>query len=194
MGKLEEASKKRKKKQDLQQAVLAAVAITGVLALTAIAPNTLQLLRYLPKEKYALGYRAKTAAQRLVVKKYALWVEKEGKTYLRLTEAGCTALRLEQEKTRLAQQKKKKWDGRWRMVVFDVPEKRRRIRASLRAVMRETGFIRLQDSVWVYPYDCEDFIALLKAQLRIGKDVLYAIADTIERDKPLREHFKLPLD
>ncbi len=58
--------------------------------------------------------------------------------------------------------------------------------------MREIGFVRLQDSVWVYPYDCEDFIALLKAELKIGKDVLYAIADTIEHDKGIRRHFNLP--
>lgn len=58
--------------------------------------------------------------------------------------------------------------------------------------MSEIGFVRLQDSVWVYPYDCEDFVALLKAELKIGKDVLYAIVDTIEQDKNLRRYFNLP--
>ncbi len=77
------------------------------------------------------------------------------------------------------------------MVVFDVPERRRRIRVHLRAYMNEVGFMRLQDSVWVYPYDCEDFITLVKAQLKIGKDVLYAIVDTIEYDKNIRAHFRL---
>lgn len=57
--------------------------------------------------------------------------------------------------------------------------------------MRDIGFVRLQDSVWVYPYDCEDFIALLKAELKVGKDVLYAIVDTIEFDKHIRRHFGL---
>ena len=66
------------------------------------------------------------------------------------------------------------------MIVFDVPERRRPVRLRLCAVMRDIGFVRLQDSVWVYPYDCEDFIALLKTELKIGKDVLYTIADTIE--------------
>lgn len=79
------------------------------------------------------------------------------------------------------------------MVVFDVPERQSRVRARLRAVMREIGFVRLQDSVWVYPYDCEDFITLLKAELKMGKNVLYAIVDTIEQDKNLRQQFDLPL-
>lgn len=191
MGKLERASSKRKRKKDIQHAVLAAVAITGLLAWTAIAPNTLQLLRYLPKEKWNLAYRARTAAGRLVAKGQAKWVERDGKKYLRLTEAGHKALAFEQSKVAL-QNQKKKWDGRWRMVVFDIPERRRRVRIRLRAYMTEVGFVRLQDSVWVYPYDCEDFIALLKAELKIGKDVLYAIADTIEHDKGIRKHFDLP--
>ena len=191
MGKLEIASGKRKRKQDIQHAVLVAIAVTGLLALTAMAPNTLQLLRYLPKEKWNLAYRAKTAAGRIVAKGYAKWIEKDGKKYLRLTDAGRKVLAFEQAKVALKNQKKK-WDGRWRMVVFDVPERRRHVRNRLRAVMCEIGFVRLQDSVWVYPYDCEDFVALLKAELKIGKDALYAIADTIEHDRSLRLHFKLP--
>ena len=187
---METASRKRKKRQNIQHAVLAAVAITGLLALTAVAPSTLQLLRYLPKEKWNLAYRARTAAGRMVVKGYAIWIEKDGKKFLRLTEVGRKALAFEQAKVALKNQKKK-WDGRWRMVVFDIPERRRRVRIRLRAFMSEIGFVRLQDSVWVYPYDCEDYVALLKAELKIGKDVLYAIADTIEHDKRIRLHFKL---
>ena len=51
--------------------------------------------------------------------------------------------------------------------------------------------MRLQDSVWVFPYDCEDFIALLKAELKIGAAVLYMVVEHIENDKHLRSHFGL---
>jgi len=191
MGKLEIGSRKRKKKRDVQNTVLAAIAVTGLLAWTALAPNTLRLLDYLPKEKYNLRYRAKTAAGRIVAKGQAMWIEREGKKYLRLTPAGHRALAFERAKVALRDQKKK-WDKHWRMIIFDVPERRRRVRIRLCAIMREMGFARLQDSVWVFPYDCEDFIALLKAELKIGKDVLYTIVDTIEQDKNLRQHFNLP--
>lgn len=190
MGKLEEVSQKRKRKQDIQHAVLATIAVTGFVAFAAVAGNALQLLDYLPNNKYNLRYRAKSAAGRLIVKGYANWVERDGKKYLRITPTGRRALAFEQAKVALKNQKKK-WDGRWRMVVFDVPERRRNVRNRLCAVMESVGFVRLQDSVWVYPYDSEDFIALLKAELKIGKDVLYAIADTIENDKGIRKHFRL---
>jgi len=190
MGKLEEESRKRKKKRDVQHALLAAIAIPGLVAFAAVAGNALQLLEYLPNEKYNLKYRMKSVAGRLVSKGYAVWIERDGKKYLRVTPAGRRALAFEQTKIALKNQKRK-WDGRWRMVVFDVPERRRKVRTRLCAIMREIGFVRLQDSVWVYPYDCEDFIALLKVELKIGKDVLYAIVDTIEHDKNLRQHFNL---
>jgi len=191
MGRLETASRKRKRKQDIQHAVLATIAISGLLAWAAIAPNTLQLLRYVPKDKFKFLYRTKTATARIVAKGLAVWVERDGKKYLRITEKGRKEFAFEQAKVSLKNQKKK-WDGRWRMVAFDIPERRRAVRFHLREIMREIGFTRLQDSVWVYPYDCEDFIALLKAELKIGKDVLYAIADTVENDKHLRQHYCLP--
>ena len=192
MGKLEEVSRKRKKKRDIQRAVLATIAVATFVPLAAVAGNAIQLLDYLPKEKYNLKHQAKSAMGRLVAKGYVIWVERDGKKFLRITSMGRKALAFEQAKVALRNQKKK-WDGRWRMIVFDIPERRKSVRFRLCAVMREVGFVRMQDSVWVYPYDCEDFIALLKAELKIGKDALYAIVDTIEQDKNLRILFNLPL-
>ena len=65
-------------------------------------------------------------------------------------------------------------------------------REQLRATMREVGFLRVQDSAWVFPYDCEEFIALLKADLHVGKDILYAVIEHIENDTTIRRHFGLP--
>ena len=99
-------------------------------------------------------------------------------------------LQMETERTAIA--KKRKWDRCWRVVIFDVPERRKGVRDRLRHFMEGCGFVRLQDSVWIYPYDCEDLIALAKADFRIGADVLYMIVERLERDKYLREHFGLP--
>jgi len=68
----------------------------------------------------------------------------------------------------------------------------RRLRIIVTVIGRSAGFVRLQDSVWVYPYDCEDFTALLKADLHIGREVIYIIAESIENDGWLREQFNLP--
>lgn len=85
------------------------------------------------------------------------------------------------------------WDGKWRIVMFDIREKRRRARSQLRLLLLGTGFLRLQDSVWVYPYPCDEFIGLVRAHLKSGTgEMLSFTADALESDRRLREHFRLP--
>lgn len=85
----------------------------------------------------------------------------------------------------------KRWDKKWRIIIFDIPERKRVVRDKVRVILTEAGFRRLQDSVWVYPYDCEDIIGLLKMDYGIKHEMLYIIADQIENDKYLRMDFDL---
>ena len=72
-----------------------------------------------------------------------------------------------------------------------IPEHLRFVRDQIRATLVSVGFRRLQDSVWIYPYDCEELIILLKADLEIGKDLLYMIVDTLEADEDIIDYFGL---
>ncbi|MFZ1720413.1 MAG: hypothetical protein WAU28_03620 [Candidatus Moraniibacteriota bacterium] len=49
----------------------------------------------------------------------------------------------------------RKWDKKWRVVIFDIPEKDRVFRGILREHLHEIGFFKLQQSVFVHPYPCE---------------------------------------
>lgn len=176
----------------VKQALLAAIAISGVVLVAAVAPNLPVALSKLSSMKRArLRYQYKTALGRLVAQGYVVFEKRDGRQYARITEEGSRELLLEQEKAKLVQGRKRRWDGRWRVIIFDVPERRRKTRDQLRQTMQEIGFVRLQDSVWVFPYDCEDFVALLKAELKVGAAVLYMIVEYIENDKHLRAHFNL---
>ncbi len=84
-----------------------------------------------------------------------------------------------------------RWDKRWRMVVYDIKENRRGVRVKLQELLRGFGFYKLQNSVWIYPYDCEALMILLKADFKIGTDVLYAVVEKIENDQKLKTHFGL---
>lgn len=110
--------------------------------------------------------------------------------YLRLTPKGKNMLALMEARDRF-RRKPKRWDGRWRILIFDIPEYRKSTRNKMRRTLRSVGFLRLQDSVWIYPHDCEDFIVLLKADFKIGRDVLYMIVDELEGDGWVRKHFGL---
>jgi len=174
--------------------MLSAVVVGGVVLVAATIPNVAQLLKYFPgyKKGARFNYKTKSVLGRLVAKGLVVFEEKNGKRYARITEKGERMLQMETEKVAIA--KKRRWDRRWRVVTFDIPERRKSVRVSLRRFMQEYGFVRLQDSVWIYPYDCEDLIALAKANFRIGADVLYMIVERLENDKHLREHFGLPAE
>jgi len=192
MGQLEEITRKRRKKENIQRAVLSTLALTGGLAVALLAPNVLQALpQVMGKQRYKLAFQARTAAGRLAIKGHVRFVERRGKKYIEITDEGQRFIGIEQQRLALLASKKKRWDKRWRIVMFDIPQRRRRDRDHLRQLMKASGFLRLQDSVWVYPYDCEELITLIKADMRIGKDVLYAIVESIENDRWLKEHFNL---
>jgi len=194
MGVLEKEAKKIRRLQNFQKGLLAAAAIGGVVLIAATIPNAAQLLRFMPgyKKGARFNHQAKTALGRLAAKGLITFEERNGKRYARVTEAGKKVLELESLREGSVK-KPKRWDGRWRVVLFDIPERRRGVRNQLRLFMSEYGFVRLQDSVWIYPYDCEDLIALAKANFRIGVNVLYMIVEKLEHDKHLREHFALPV-
>lgn len=189
MGEVEKRVTIRAKKQSIQRAVLSAVGTVGLLAVAVMAPNVLRLLRYTSFGKKKGLYRIDTAMRRLVERGELEWVAKNGAKFARLTKKGQIRL------ARLALYAgipKKHWDGRWRIVIFDVPEKRRRSRDLLRETLAGIGFCRLQNSVWVYPYDCEDLVTLLKTDFAVGKNVLYIVSEHMEGDRQLRKLFNIP--
>ena len=83
----------------------------------------------------------------------------------------------------------KKWDNKWRFVMFDVPEKRRYARDVLRDKLKKMGFFQVQQSVWVYPYDCGEEMDLVADFLGVSNYLLYFTA-TVERDHKLRKYFE----
>ena len=188
MGEVEKEARKRKQRRNIQQAILATVGLVGVLAVGAIAPNLMQVLPHITGDRYKLAYKAKTAAGRLAQKGLVRFTMNHGIRSVELTEKGRRALTIEQASYSI-DTRYRRWDKRYRLVMFDVPQRRRSARDKLRSVMRECGFLRLQDSVWVYPHDCEELIALIKVELHIGKEMLYAVVESLENDAWVKRHF-----
>src|SRR3989344_2624333 len=192
MGVVETEARKKRRIGYIQLGILSAIAIAGVVIVAATAPNLPSGLARLPSIKRAQKrYQYRTAFGRLAADGYITFEIQDGKKYARLTEAGKKSLAFEQAKINLKNPGRRRWNGRWRVIIFDIPERRRRTRDRLRIIMQEVGFVRLQDSVWVFPYDCEDFVTLLKAELKIGAAILYMVVEQIENDKHLRAHFDL---
>ena len=109
---------------------------------------------------------------------------------MELTERGKEEWRLFETKKKLLQ-RPKRWDKKWRLLVFDISEKRKNVRDMIRKTLVSFGFYRLQDSVWVYPFECEDVLELLRTKFRVRYEALYVRADRVANDGELRREFKL---
>ena len=183
----ETRGRKRLRKRNLKKIVLETVAAAGILAVALAAPNALGAFRKLGIIPSPYDASNITRARTRLIRDGLLV---QGGGYLRLTDKGKKALRLLQLGT-LRLKKPARWDGRWRILIFDIPEYRKSVREKIRRTLAHIGFIRLQDSVWAYPYDCEDTVALLKADFKTGKNMLYMIVDELEGDLSLKKSFKL---
>ena len=107
----------------------------------------------------------------------------------RLTKTGAARIH-ELRMYTLSIPQKPKWDGMWRMVMFDIPEERRKHRDMLRERLISLGFVEFQQSVFVYPYPCRSEINYIINVLRIPEQVYY-IEAPIEPDDTLRMQFGL---
>src|SRR3989344_7945566 len=133
MGTIETEARGKRRRRYLRDVLLASIAVSGVVLVAAIAPNALAQLRHLPALKRArLRYRARTTLGRLAMQGLIEFEKRDGKSYARITPAGRNVLALEEQKALLYNKKKRRWDKRWRVIIFDIPEKRRSTRDRLR--------------------------------------------------------------
>lgn len=193
MGQMEKESKKRTRKANLQKAILSTIFAVGGLSIALMAPKMTKVLAEFEPDFMKNKYRKYSFNRSLTRLKNAgliVFEKTEKGNFARLTQKGEAKLRqLELNDYKI--KKPKHWDGKWRILAFDIKEERKSVRNKIRLTLRQIGFIRLQDSVWVYPYDCEDLIMLLKTDFKIGKDLIYIIADSIENDKNLCRNFNV---
>jgi DNA-binding transcriptional regulator PaaX len=86
--------------------------------------------------------------------------------------------------------KPKRWDKKWRMVLFDIPETHKKIRDSLRKKLKNLGFLEFQKSVFIYPFPCRDEINFIINFYNIEEKVYY-LETEISPDYKFRKSFFL---
>ena len=95
------------------------------------------------------------------------WITKidgNDETYYKITEKGERAV----DKFLGPLKTTGKWDGHWRLVVFDIPESKRDIRDKLRRSLSNLGMGILQASVWISPNDIQKEITEIAKRLNLG--------------------------
>ncbi len=87
--------------------------------------------------------------------------------------------------------KKEVWDGKWRIIFFDIPETKRKHRDYLRFIIRTIGFREFQKSIWVYPYKIPSFLEEILDEENIKQYTRFITTESIDRDGDIRKMFKL---
>ncbi len=192
-GAIEEKVRRRAKRNALRNTIV----LSAGIGLVVMAPNAARVL------KYAEGILGPSPRlKRRVSKKYSEMIADgllkrvgpAGGFRIELTEKGKKLAEDLARREEVKPKRPRRWDRKWRVITFDVWERRRGVRDTLRRALEEFGFVKIQHSVWTYPFPCEKLLIFLRAHLKLGKGILYIVADEIEYDESLRKHFNLPMD
>jgi CRISPR-associated endonuclease Cas2 len=118
-------------------------------------------------------------------------VEKDGQQILTLSEGGKKSV-LQFNLDQLEIARPRKWDWNWRIVIFDIPEKRKAGREALRSKLKQLGFYQLQKSCFIHPFDCKSEIDFISEIYEVSPYVNIIVAREVEGAKQLRRIFNLP--
>lgn len=174
--------------------LLMIVALGGVAFIGAAAPGLFRAAgRYEISRRYSKK-QVYTAYNNLKRRKLIeILSEKDDHLRVQLTNTGKKRIR-EFLFDSLSIPKPKRWDKKWRIVIFDIPVNPKKLnyaRRSLREKIKELGFYRLQKSVWAHPYPCEDEILLVAEIFEVTKFVEIITAEKMLHEHKLRLYFDL---
>ncbi len=114
----------------------------------------------------------------------------DGTVELVLTEAGKKrALIYNLDKIKI--KKPLMWDKLWRMVVFDIPEDKKKGRMALAQKLKEIGFYPMQKSVFIHPYECKDEVNFIVEIFDLTPYVRFLRVKNIDIELDLRDRFHL---
>lgn len=110
--------------------------------------------------------------------------------YARLTKSGrvkANSIKLESENSLVSNS----WDGKWRIILLDLPESRKAERESLRYLLKKAGFVCLKNSAWISPYPFEHLFTNIKKDLGLTTEIMIITTNSLdaETEKVLFEMF-----
>lgn len=181
---------------EIAKQIFLILGVAGVVVVVAAAPGVVLALKLFEQSgrRFPKNYKPKNAARslrELTKNKFIEIKQKHGTFEIKLTKKGRERFKDVQLRD-LQIPKHFLWDKKWRIVIFDIPDKSyRRAREVLREKLKEWEFYPLQKSVWVYPWPCEDEVQLVAELYGVSPFVNIVVADKIVDDISVREHFNL---
>jgi len=127
--------------------------------------------------------------KRLKDQKVVEFIKENGEEVIKLTSKGKTKfLRFQLKELSL---RESEWDGKWRLVLYDISKFRRNQQEQFRRLIKGMNFFPLQKSVYLTPYPCTEQIAYLREYFSISDEVILIRADSLENEQIYKEYFGL---
>lgn len=187
------ATKAKIAAEEVGRVLLSLLLAGGVLAAACVAPNVMALVapkrgmrRYVKRDMFRKKLREQSS-------KSYLRYEQSGENEFRVTLTPKGKRRaLDLALRHFALRRAKQWDGRWRIAMFDIPKKHDGLRDALRHKLEEIGMVRIQDSVFAYPYPCADEILFWAELYGVMNEIYVGEASfTTALDREVYERFSL---
>ena len=174
--------------------VLALVGAGAFLAASVAIPNLPRALRpFLNSDEKRAWKRfnipyLKRALERLEEQKLVETETKKGYQIIKITDRGRRRI-LKYALDKLEIKKPRPWDGKWRLISYDIPSDWKGRRTAFRDYLKAWGFYPLHESVYLHAYPCEKEVEFLREYLGVGKFVRIFIVEKIENDDLFRDFF-----
>jgi len=182
----------KKPKSEITKDVFLWLAIGGAVVIAATSPYFgVNLVRAFSKRKRYKQKKVYDTFSRLRNEGCIEIHKKNHQIYISLTEKGRKRAGIYQIND-LSIKQLKKWDRNWRLILFDIEEFKRTKRDAFRGILKNLGIKPIQQSVWMYPYECRDEINLLRDFFGLKqRELRYVVTNSIGDDSEWRKEFNL---
>lgn len=181
---------KRFTRNEIAEVLLSTLLIVGFLTVAVTAPNAVQLFKYFLPKNTKDRWKIKRSIARLEKDKLIKKKLVAGEEQYVLTETGkVRAMRYRLFSMRIAKQPK--WDGLWRIAMFDIPEDKRDARRAINLALKKLGCVQYQKSVFITPYPCTKEIDFVGECFDARRHLRLITAKEIDGEAKLKKYFEL---
>lgn len=151
-----------------------------------------RIIKDIPKEWKKIDQKAlKRSIRNLYRSRLISFKEnQDGTTTVFLNKAG-EQLAITYNLNQMKLAKQNQWDGKWRIVMFDIPEKHKKARDAFRFHLKQLGLLEYQKSVFITPYPCAKEIEYLREFWRVKKFVRLLRADKLDNELHFKQLFEI---
>lgn len=169
--------------------ILVLLAAGAILTLALIAPGVPGAIYKLSKQfKRYPKKRLRQIIKRIADQELVSFKEEGGEVTVKLTEKGKLKV-LKYNIDNLKIEPPEKWDEKWRIVLFDIPEAKKVARNALRRKLKDLGFYQFQKSAFIYPFECKNEISFIRANYEVKNYVKYIVAAQLEEENFFKSWF-----